>query len=135
MAVIYQLVEVTLLELIPECGVCQRCGAKVILLEARQDVGGRVRGSDQAAFTVPVDLGASIITGTRADLIKGLRPDPSTIIARCLHLLQSAHIDFTAGSSCTVIRHCLPTRMHPERHAEAVCVTFFSASCLPAKCN
>lgn len=62
----------------------QRCGIKVVVLEARDAVGGRVRSSQEAAFSCPVDLGASIITGTEVDAIKGLRPDPSAVIARCV---------------------------------------------------
>lgn len=55
---------------------------KVTVLEARPEVGGRVRSSCVRGFTTPVDMGASIITGTQVDTIKGLRPDPSAVIAR-----------------------------------------------------
>ena len=60
----------------------QRCGVEVLVLEARSRVGGRVQTQQSGGLTAPVDLGASIITGTEVDIEKGLQPDPSTIIAR-----------------------------------------------------
>ena len=65
----------------------QRCGIESVVLEARDRVGGRVYGYSGSGFSVPVDLGASIITGTATDVAKGLRPDPSAVIARwaCLN--------------------------------------------------
>lgn len=33
-------------------------------------------------LSAAVDLGASIITGTEIDEVKGLQPDPSAIVAR-----------------------------------------------------
>ena len=65
---------------------------KVTILEAKQEVGGRVRSSQREGFSVPVDLGASIITGTEVDAAKGLRPDPSAVIARCRDSLQVWHV-------------------------------------------
>ena len=52
------------------------------MLEARDRVGGRIQTQQLGGLSMPVDLGASIITGTEIDVEKGLRPDPSTIIAR-----------------------------------------------------
>ena len=54
------------------------------MLEARDRVGGRVQTLQSGGLGAPVDLGASIITGTEIDVEKGLQPDPSTIIARYL---------------------------------------------------
>jgi hypothetical protein len=44
-------------------------------------VGGRVHTYQGGGLLVPVDMGASIITGTRADLKSGAMADPSTLIA------------------------------------------------------
>ena len=64
-------------------GRAQRCGVEVVVLEARARVGGRVYTHRGDGFSVPVDLGASIITGTATDLAKSARADPSAIVARC----------------------------------------------------
>ncbi len=56
---------------------------ETVVLEARDRVGGRVHSYSGSGFSAPVDLGASIITGTATNVAKGLRPDPSTLIARC----------------------------------------------------
>ena len=60
----------------------QRCGVEAIVLEARDRVGGRVHSYRGSGFSVPIDLGASLITGTATDVAKGLRPDPSAVLAR-----------------------------------------------------
>ena len=52
------------------------------MLEARQRVGGRVHTLKGQGFSAGVDLGASIITGTATNAERGLRCDPSAIIAR-----------------------------------------------------
>jgi hypothetical protein len=44
-------------------------------------VGGRVHTYQGEGLAAPVDLGASIITGTRADLKSGAMADPSTLVA------------------------------------------------------
>ncbi|KAL4428259.1 hypothetical protein ABPG75_002348 [Micractinium tetrahymenae] len=62
----------------------KRNGADVAVLEARERVGGRVHSFQEGGFTAPVDLGASIITGTDPDVEKGLRCDPSAILCRQL---------------------------------------------------
>lgn len=53
-----------------------------VVLEARTRVGGRVYTHRGGGFSVPIDLGASIITGISVDLAKGARADPSAVIAR-----------------------------------------------------
>lgn len=59
----------------------QAQGVQVKVLEARGRVGGRVH-TDRSSLSVPVDLGASIITGTEPNLEAGLRPDPSALVGR-----------------------------------------------------
>nr|XP_017239472.1 PREDICTED: lysine-specific histone demethylase 1 homolog 3-like [Daucus carota subsp. sativus] len=63
----------------------QRQGFQVIILEARGRIGGRVF-TDRASLSVPVDLGASIITGVEADISAERRPDPSSLICSQLGL-------------------------------------------------
>ena len=57
----------------------QRHGCAVTVLEGRDRLGGRVV-TDGDTFGVPVDLGASIITGTEVNVKKGLRGDLSATI-------------------------------------------------------
>lgn len=63
----------------------QRQGFAVTILEARSRIGGRVY-TDQSSLSVPVDLGASIITGVEADVDTERRPDPSSLICAQLGL-------------------------------------------------
>ncbi|KAJ0971188.1 hypothetical protein J5N97_019147 [Dioscorea zingiberensis] len=63
----------------------QRQGFSVTVLEARDRIGGRVY-TDRSTFSVPVDLGASIITGVEADVATERRPDPSSLICGQLGL-------------------------------------------------
>jgi len=62
-------------------------GFAPIVLEARNRSGGRVH-TDATALSVPVDFGASIITGVSTDaarpthLGRGVRCDPSAVVAR-----------------------------------------------------
>ncbi|KAL0438460.1 UNVERIFIED_CONTAM: Lysine-specific histone demethylase 13 [Sesamum latifolium] len=63
----------------------QRQGFIVTVLEARSRIGGRVF-TDHSSLSVPVDLGASIITGMEADLDTERRPDPSSLICSQLGL-------------------------------------------------
>lgn len=63
----------------------QRQGFIVTVLEARSRIGGRVF-TDRASLSVPVDLGASIITGVEADVASERRPDPSSLICAQLGL-------------------------------------------------
>ena len=56
---------------------------EAVVLEARDRVGGRVHSYTGGGFSGPIDLGASLITGTATDVAKGLRPDPSAVVARC----------------------------------------------------
>ncbi|KAL8166101.1 hypothetical protein V2J09_007600 [Rumex salicifolius] len=63
----------------------QRQGFSVIVLEARSRIGGRVH-TDHSSLSVPVDLGASIITGVEADVASGRRPDPSSLVCAQLGL-------------------------------------------------
>ncbi|RWW81962.1 hypothetical protein BHE74_00009608 [Ensete ventricosum] len=62
-----------------------RQGFSVTVLEARDRVGGRVY-TDRSSLSVPVDLGASIITGVEADVATERRPDPSSLICNQLGL-------------------------------------------------
>ncbi|XP_022997010.1 lysine-specific histone demethylase 1 homolog 3-like [Cucurbita maxima] len=62
-----------------------RQGFTVIVLEARNRLGGRVY-TDRSSLSVPVDLGASIITGVEADVATERRPDPSSLICTQLGL-------------------------------------------------
>lgn len=63
----------------------QRQGFHVIVLEARNRIGGRVF-TDRSSLSVPVDLGASIITGVEADVATERRPDPSSLVCAQLGL-------------------------------------------------
>ncbi|KAI3777472.1 hypothetical protein L1987_47272 [Smallanthus sonchifolius] len=62
-----------------------RQGFHVTVLEARDRMGGRVF-TDHSSLSVPVDLGASIITGVEADVTSQRRPDPSSLICAQLGL-------------------------------------------------
>lgn len=61
----------------------ERRGFSTVVLEARDRVGGRVH-TDRSSLSVPVDLGASIITGVEADVTTERRPDPSSLICKQL---------------------------------------------------
>ncbi|ERN16321.1 hypothetical protein AMTR_s00182p00016710 [Amborella trichopoda] len=63
----------------------QRHGFRVCILEARNRIGGRVH-TDRSSLSVPVDLGASIITGVEADVATERRPDPSSLVCTQLGL-------------------------------------------------
>ncbi|XP_009124513.1 lysine-specific histone demethylase 1 homolog 3 isoform X1 [Brassica rapa] len=63
----------------------QRQGFSVTVLEARSRVGGRVF-TDRSSLSVPVDLGASIITGIEADVPSERMPDPSALVCNQLGL-------------------------------------------------
>lgn len=63
----------------------QRQGFSVTVLEARERIGGRVY-TDRTSLSVPVDLGASIITGVEADIATERRADPSSLICSQLGL-------------------------------------------------
>ncbi|KAF4358314.1 hypothetical protein F8388_014584, partial [Cannabis sativa] len=63
----------------------QRQGFSVTVLEARNRIGGRVY-TDRSSLSVPVDLGASIITGVEADVATERRPDPSSLVCAQLGL-------------------------------------------------
>ncbi|XP_010449809.1 PREDICTED: lysine-specific histone demethylase 1 homolog 3 isoform X2 [Camelina sativa] len=63
----------------------QRQGFSVTVLEARSRVGGRVY-TDRSSLSVPVDLGASIITGIEADVPSERMPDPSVLVCNQLGL-------------------------------------------------
>lgn len=82
----------------------KRNNVDVVVLEARSRVGGRVNSHSAPGFSAPIDLGASIITGTKADARKSLRPDPSALLCRQLgielHPLESKALplfDITTG--------------------------------------
>ncbi|XP_019458079.1 PREDICTED: lysine-specific histone demethylase 1 homolog 3-like isoform X2 [Lupinus angustifolius] len=63
----------------------KRQGFPVTVLEARSRIGGRVF-TDHSSLSVPVDLGASIITGVEADVATERRPDPSALVCAQLGL-------------------------------------------------
>lgn len=63
----------------------QRHGFSITVLEARDRIGGRVY-TDRTSLSVPVDLGASIITGVEADIATERRADPSSLICSQLGL-------------------------------------------------
>ncbi|XWS14499.1 hypothetical protein CRYUN_Cryun35bG0014800 [Craigia yunnanensis] len=63
----------------------ERQGFSVVVLEARNRIGGRVY-TDCSSLSVPVDLGASIITGVEADVSTNRRPDPSSLVCAQLGL-------------------------------------------------
>lgn len=63
----------------------RRHGFAVTVLEARNRIGGRVY-TDRTSLSVPVDLGASIITGVEADIATERRADPSSLICSQLGL-------------------------------------------------
>ena len=62
-------------------------GLRPVVLEARERTGGRV-WTESNSLSVPVDVGASIITGTATDAARhthrgrGARADPSAVVAR-----------------------------------------------------
>ena len=72
-------------------------GHDAVVLEARDRVGGRVftcaANSEENPLSVPIDFGASIVTGTKADPKRrtarpwlGVRADPSFAVAKQLRL-------------------------------------------------
>ena len=82
-------------------------GHDVFVLEARARVGGRVftcaANTESNPLSVPIDFGASIVTGTKADPKRrtarpwlGVRADPSFAVARKL------------GLETTTLRDALP---------------------------
>jgi hypothetical protein len=67
----------------------KRNGIDVTVLEARGMVCCRVHSFTAAGFDAPVDLGASIITGTEPDMHRALRADPSAVL--CAQLGVKLH--------------------------------------------
>ncbi|CAA0841206.1 Lysine-specific histone demethylase 1 homolog 3 [Striga hermonthica] len=94
----------------------QRQGFSVTVLEARSRVGGRVF-TDRSSLSVPVDLGASIITGVEADVATERRPDPSSLICAQLGLELTV-----LNSECplydTVTGEKVPADLDEELEAE-----------------
>ncbi|GER26582.1 lysine-specific histone demethylase [Striga asiatica] len=94
----------------------QRQGFSVTVLEARSRVGGRVF-TDRSSLSVPVDLGASIITGVEADVATERRPDPSSLICAQLGLELTV-----LNSDCplydTVTGERVPADLDEELEAE-----------------
>lgn len=62
----------------------QRNNVDVLVLEARDRVGGRVHSYQGPGFSAPVDLGASLLTGTAPDAEAGLGPDPVSFVCKQL---------------------------------------------------
>lgn len=54
----------------------------MVVLEARDRVGGRVQTLKPEGFSAGVDMGASIITGVATNAERGLRCDPSAMLAK-----------------------------------------------------
>lgn len=81
--------------------VLQRNNVDVVVLEARDRVGGRVHSYQGPGFSAPVDLGASLITGTAPDPEAGLGPDPVSFVCKQLgiqlHMLGGALPIFDAA--------------------------------------
>ncbi|KAL4584229.1 hypothetical protein LXL04_008822 [Taraxacum kok-saghyz] len=94
----------------------QRQGCHVTILEARGRIGGRVF-TDHSSLSVPVDLGASIITGVEADVTSQRRPDPSSLICAQLGLELTV-----LNSDCplydTVTGEKVPTDLDEDLEAE-----------------
>ncbi|PKU63816.1 lysine-specific histone demethylase 1 homolog 3 [Dendrobium catenatum] len=94
----------------------QRQGYSVTVLEARGRIGGRVC-TDRKSLSVPVDLGASIITGVQADVATERRPDPSSLICTQLGLELTV-----LNSDCPlydiVTGHKVPTDLDEALEAE-----------------
>ncbi|GFP95182.1 lysine-specific histone demethylase 1 homolog 3 [Phtheirospermum japonicum] len=94
----------------------QRQGFAVTVLEARSRIGGRVF-TDHSSLSVPVDLGASIITGVEADVATERRPDPSSLICAQLGLELTV-----LNSDCplydTVTGQKVPADLDEELEAE-----------------
>ncbi|CAI8606543.1 unnamed protein product [Vicia faba] len=93
-----------------------RQGFTVTVLEARNRIGGRVF-TDHSSLSVPVDLGASIITGVEADVATERRPDPSSLVCAQLGLELSM-----LNSDCplydTVTGQKVPSEMDESLEAE-----------------
>ncbi|KAL3639100.1 hypothetical protein CASFOL_017007 [Castilleja foliolosa] len=94
----------------------QRQGFTVTVLEARSRIGGRVF-TDRSSLSVPVDLGASIITGVEADVATERRPDPSSLVCAQLGLELTV-----LNSDCplydTVTGQKVPADLDEELEAE-----------------
>lgn len=90
------------------------------MLEARDRVGGRVHTYSGARFGGPVDLGASIITGTATDAGKGLRADPSAIVARWVPRVQGSIKGFATYPSQAPPRKPAGAARQPVRRRRPV---------------
>ncbi|KAL5706572.1 hypothetical protein ACHQM5_024722 [Ranunculus cassubicifolius] len=86
----------------------QRQGFSVTILEARNRLGGRVY-TDHSSLSVPVDLGASIITGVEADVATERRPDPSSLVCSQLGLELSV-----LNSDCPLYDTVTGQKVPPE---------------------
>ncbi|KAI5596801.1 hypothetical protein BDE02_02G025700 [Populus trichocarpa] len=94
----------------------QRQGFSAIILEARSRIGGRVY-TDRSSLSVPVDLGASIITGVEADVTTERRPDPSSLI--CAQLgLELTLLNSDCPLYDVVTREKVPTDLDEELESE-----------------
>ncbi|KAK1360592.1 Lysine-specific histone demethylase [Heracleum sosnowskyi] len=94
----------------------QRQNFHVTVLEARGRIGGRVF-TDRTSLSVPVDLGASIITGVEADVTAERRPDPSTLVCSQMGLELTI-----LNSDCplydTVTGHKVPADLDGDLESE-----------------
>ena len=102
-------------------------GVQCIVLEARDRVGGRVH-TDRSSLSVPVDMGASIITGCEPDAKRrtglpwlGVRADPSATIAAQLGLALKTlgnKLPLYDGVTGELVSDELDARV--ERHRDAL---------------
>ena len=94
----------------------QRHGCRVRILEARDRVGGRVH-TDRTTFSCPVDLGASIITGTTTQIVGNgrneRRCDPSaTVVAQ-----RGLATAIVSDGKCPLFDGATGMRVDPEADA------------------
>ena len=80
----------------------------VLVLEARDRVGGRVHSYQGPGFRAKVDLGASLVTGTAPNISDALPPDPSSFIIKQLriklHRLNGQDLPIYSGTDGRLLK-------------------------------